>query len=270
MEKQSAHRKRILLPIIIVLAIILVGILSYRSFFGNLSENQARQIALEYLNTKYGDGDWQLYDSFKDAGYSYNGFVKSHYDRGYVFTATSSYTNGEAFTVQVANERIVTTDSFLPTYYSIKYGFKYRAPSVNDLDGDYEDLLQRMVYISDYHYPYDDYKYDSSGALIQRPKARIFKFEMGSFYSPISVTYSPEAKKILDIIPDDGSIPEIRDIINEVEDYYSSGLTRNRDHHDDELYSLVFEEKASYDQIERFISEHITPIAEYEPMYKYR
>lgn len=269
-DKNIKIKKPILLGVAIaILAIILVIIfvLSHQSY--QPSENNARQLAFEYLNTKYGDGDWQIHENIRDAGYTLDGFVKHEYDNGYIFRVTSSYTNDVSFIVDVDDVGMITTDSFLPTYYSIKYDFDYTAPTEGNMTGKYDELIKKMVYVTDYHYPYNDYKYSSSGPLLQRPKARIHSFEMASFYNPIHIERSPEHSKILDVIPNDAKIPEIMTIINAVEDYYSSGLIKNRDKHEAELFSLIFEEKASDEMIESFITDHIVPVDGYEPMSQY-
>lgn len=257
----------LILSIVIVVCMLVMG----GGITKQSSETEARQLAFEYLNTKYGDGAWQIHESIRDAGYTLNGFVKSEYDNGYIFRVTSAYTNGISFVVDVDDTGIITTDSFLPTYYSIKYGLNFTAPEEGNMTTyKYDDLIKRMVYITDYHYPYNDYKYSSSGSISQRPKARIKEFEMSSFYDPISVMRSPEQSKVLDIIPSNSSIPDIMDIIKAAEDYYSSGLIRNNDEHEKELFSLVFEEKASSEIIESFIADHISSVDGYEPMYQYR
>ena len=266
-KKKQFGYKNIVIAVVVMVIIAISCFVVYK--IKRPSEGTARRLAIEYLTKKYGNGDWKIVDVRRDTGSTLNGFVRSDYDNGYIFTVTSSYTNDASFIVDVDDTKIITTDEFLPTYYSLKYGFDYKPDKYMENSASFEELIKRMVYISDYHYPYNDYKYSSSGPILQRPYAKIFKYEMGSFYDPISVQRSPKTEKVLDIIPDGGNIPEISTIIDAVEQYYSSGLMRNKDNHDAELYKLVFEDKASEEEVKNFIKSHIAPVDGYEPYWKY-
>lgn len=127
-----------------------------------------------------------------------------------------------------------------------------------------------MVYITDYHYPYRDSEWSSSGWYFDRPKCRIDSFLMEGFYCPKSVQESPKKEKLPDIIPNNQRILELREIIYLIEQFYSSERLMNKIINDDEFYELVFNNKVTNEEIINYISEHITPINGIEIMHTYR
>ncbi|MBR6034006.1 MAG: hypothetical protein IKP28_04655 [Clostridia bacterium] len=251
--------KKILIILLIIIFIAVTAIII-------CTTNTKQNIAIEYLNTKYGDGDWKIISKTQ---YVYKNteeviFRKEFLTDGVIFTISSSYLDGNYFHLYVNKDNMVTTDCFLPTYYSLKYNLEY------DLDTEnFTELIEKMIYITDYHYPYEDYVYDSNGWYWEKPKCLISTFLMGSFYSPISVQISPTREKVLDIIPDNQSVPELEEIIQLIENYYSNGRLKNKNINDKELYELVFTKNITDEKINDYISTHIAPVDGMKIYYKY-
>lgn len=246
--------------IIIVVAALIILLMSSIIFL-KLNTGNKEKIAINYLNKKYGNGGWEILKS--EDYYSENSteslFSKKYKRDGKKLKIKSTYINNKYFYLYVNDKNMVTDDYFLPTYYSIKYNLNYE-DDPDPLSEDNFDLVEKMVYISTYHYPYKDYKNSSSGWYFNKPNCDINVYLMSSFFSPISVHTSPKKEKVLDVIPDEGRIPELSEIIKLVENYYSSGRTRNKDNHEKELYDLIFKKKASEEEIDNFISNHITKV----------
>ncbi len=221
------------------------------------TNNDKHRVAIEYLNNKYGDGDWKI---ISKEPYVYKNteeviFRKEYITDGVIFTISSSFLGNNYFHLYVNDSNMVTTDCFLPTYYSMKYNLKFE-PSMDD----FSELINKMIHITDYHYPYSDYIYSSNGWHSEKPKCRINLFLMTSFYNPISVQKSPKKEKVLDIIPDNQEIPELNKIIQLIEEYYSSGRLKNTNINDEEFYELLFRKKVAEKDIIDYISTHITPV----------
>lgn len=250
------NNKFIIVFLLIVIVIVIAGIIKGGNPFVSKSS-----IALKYLNKKYGDGNWEILSS--EDYYYRNGsptlFSKEFIKDGKKFKVSSSYLNGKYFYIYVNDSNMVTNDYFLPTYYSIKYNLNYEEDP-NPERYTHTDLVDMIIYITLYHYPYDDAVFESSGWYFEKPYCRIDTHLVESFFSPISIQTSPKREKVLDIIPDNGSIPDIKDIINSIEEYYSSGRLKNTDTNEDELYDLVFNKKASKKVVLDYIQEHITPV----------
>lgn len=238
---------------------------------GCSSTKKKEDIAITYLNSKYGNGNWKII-SKEDYIYEDNSeilFSSKYKKDGFKFLISSSYLDNESFYLYVNKENMVTDDYFLPTYYSIKYDIKYDYSENNIKDYNYDEFVVKMAYITTYHYPYNDYICTSFGEwMLKKPKCMIDSFLMESFFSPKFIQTSPKKEKILDIIPDNQRIPELSDIIELVENYYSSGRLKNKDNNDEELYDLIFKKKASEEEILTFISNHITPVDDMDILYK--
>ena len=260
-------KNKIIAAFIIVIFIIIIIIdASYR--LTNRNPINKEQLAINYLNSKYGDGEWRIIDNqdyyYKDN--SFHLFGDDYTKDGIILKITSSYINNNYFYLYVNESNMITRDFFLPTYYSIKYNLDYEVePKEGKID--YSKLDKRMEYISTYHYPYKDYKDSSEGWYFNKPYCDINTFLMHSYYFPISIQTAPKKAKVLDIIPDEQRIPEVNEIIKLVEDYFSSGRTRNQDNYEQELYDLVFEQKATEEEVYDFISNHITNVDELEVKY---
>ena len=155
---------------------------------------------------------------------------------------------------------MITDDCFLPTYYSIKYGINYEFNTTINEKDNFDELIKRMVYITDYHYPYKDWEWSSSGWYFNRPKCRINDILMEGFYQSLSVQKSHKKEKEPDVIPDNQRIPELKEIIYLMEQFFSSERLKNENINDDEFYKLVFEDKVSDEEIVNYISNHITPV----------
>lgn len=251
--------KKILFILLIIIFIVIAILFIYR-------KNNKQDIAIEYLHNKYGDGNWKI---ISETPYTYKNteevlFRKEYITDGVIFTISSSYLDGNHFHLYVNKNNMVTTDCFLPTYYSLKYNIEYDFDTNN-----YSKLIEKMVYITDYHYPYHDYEYKSSGWYFEKPKCHITSFLMESFYDPISVQTSPTKEKVLDIVPDNQCIPELEKIIQFIENYYSNGRLKNKNINDKEFYELVFRKNVNDEEIIDYISTHIAPVDGMKIYFKY-
>ncbi|SFA84992.1 hypothetical protein SAMN05216249_103157, partial [Acetitomaculum ruminis DSM 5522] len=136
-------------------------------------------------------------------------------------------------------------DCFLPTYYSIKYNLKY------EMQGDYfGELLDRISFIADYHYPYNDYEFNNR----MGPNSDI---EPDAFYNAWGS--NSERIPLQEIIPDNGHIPDVKEIIEILENYYCAGRKRNKNINDEECYKLAFSDEFSESKCEKFIADSIEP-----------
>ena len=246
--------KKILIVLLIIIFITVAIIIIFRIKNNYSKEN----IAIEYLNTKYGDSDWKIISKTQ---YVYKNteeliFKKKYITDGVIFTISSSYIDGNYFHLYVNKNNMVTTDCFLPTYYSLKYNIEYEFDTDN-----FSKLIDKMGYIINYHYPYQDYS---------KENPCITSFYVQSFYDPISVQISPVKEKVLDIIPDNQCIPELEKIIQLFEDYYSYGRLKNENINDEEFYELVFKENTTEEEIINYILSHITPIDGMTPLREHQ
>lgn len=253
-----------------IILIILLFILVILTSFLQSSDGYKQNIVIKYLNKKYGDGDWNIVSKEEFAYYTGAGLSNWYQLDGERYVVSSSFTNNKPFHIYLNESNMITDDCFLPTYYSIKYGINYEFNTeINEKDN-FDELIKRMVYITDYHYPYKDWEWSSSGWHFNRPKCIIDNFLMEGFYQPLSVQKSPKKEKEPDVIPDNQRIPELKEIIYIIEQFFSSERLKNENINDDEFYKLVFEDKASDEEIVKYITNHITPVNGIEIRYDYR
>ena len=256
-------KKLIITGLIILIILVIIFII--------FSLDSKQKIAIDYLNSKYGNGEWKII-AVENYVYRNNSevlFSQEYIQDGVILTVSSSYLDDNPFHIYVNENNIVTTDCFLPTYYSIKYNVDYKFNITPNEKDDFSELINKMTYISSYHYPYEDYEHTSNGWYFDKPKCLITSFLMESFYDPISVKTSPTKEKVLDIIPNNQRIPELEEIIQLVEEYYSSGRLRNENINDKEFYELLFKKDTDERTIINYISNHITPVHEMEIYFKY-
>lgn len=254
------------------LFVLILLILVLTTVFLKFRDEYKQNIVIEYLNNKYGDGDWEIISQEEYAFYTGAGLENWYEPDGLRYVVSSSYTDNKPFHIYLNEKNMITEDCFLPTYYSIKYGFNYDFnTNVNQkINTDkFEELINRMVYITDYHYPYNDSEWTSSGWDFDRPRCVINASLMTGFFRPLSVQSSPKKEKLPDIIPDNQQIPELKEIIYYMEEFFSSERLKNENVNDDEFYKLVFEDKVSNEEIVNYISEHITPVNGVKIDYKY-
>lgn len=253
-----------------VFIVIILILISLSIVFIKVNNINKEQIVTDYLNSKYGNGDWNIVSKEDYSFYTGAGLSNWYEPDGVRFVVTSKFTQYKPFHIYVNEVNMITDDCFLPTYYSIKYGINYEFNTTINEKDNFDELIKRMVYITDYHYPYIDWEWSSSGWHFDRPKCKINDFLMGGFYNPLSVQSSPKKEKSPDIIPDNQRIPELKEIIYLIEKFFSSERLMNPNINDDEFYKLVFEDKASDEEIVKYITNHITPVNGIEIMYDYR
>ncbi len=207
-----------------------------------ISENGVFTDVIGYLNSKYGNGNWQIVkmENLKKRNHK-DEFLKSEYiGDGTRYTISSSYLGNNKFNVYDYDKKIY--DMFLPTYYSIKYNLYYKlcTTTTSELTNrdDFSEFYKRITYILLYHYPYVSAKYD--GETISDYLVQEF------FYD----------KKL----PDFHKIPELTEVIESIEEKYCKEKLRNKDNNDKEIMELVFQQKADEEEIIQWILNHITPV----------
>ena len=150
--------KKYLVVILIILLILVISILYFI-----ISNNYKENIVIEHLNNKYGDGNWNIVSKENYAFYTGAGLSNWSEPDGLRYIVTSSFKENETFHIYLNESNMITEDCFLPTYYSIKYGLSYGFNTTINEQDRFDELIDRMVYVSDYHYPYKDWKILSSG-----------------------------------------------------------------------------------------------------------
>ncbi|SFA84954.1 hypothetical protein SAMN05216249_103155 [Acetitomaculum ruminis DSM 5522] len=235
MVKKIANKiwnKRYLKRLIII---ILIPAIIYFSYL------QVRKyLVIRYLNQKYGDGDWKIIACEKVIVTAGGGFNTYETQDGVKYTVASSYIEGKSFHIYI-RDFIIHEDDFLPTYYSIKYNLDYHFS--ND---DFWDISYRIAYITCYHYPYQDDDYTNK----EGPNSFVDAY---AFYNFKIEDRKPKP----DVIPDKGRIPDIKEIIEGLENYYCAGRKRNKNIDDEDCYKLAFSDNFSDETMKKFIADSI-------------
>ncbi len=262
-KKTPKHKNKKILyfgGIALLLVVIVIAILSLGGSFVS-----KEQLVLNYLKQKYGDGNWVITSSEPVTYMTRDGFVERTHDGGNKYTVTSSYIDNKSFHIRLGKSNIIEDDFFLPTYYSVEYNLDYEFGTDH-----FDDLIDRMVFVTEYHYPYKDWVFSFSWRCDHDgPKCRIGSYEMGGVFDAISVTYSPNPSKDPDIIPDIQRVPELEEMIGIIEQYYSSDRLKNKEINDGDFYDLVFNNKATEEEIIDYIKGHTPPVEGVETTYEY-
>lgn len=203
-----------------------------------MKETELVSIAISELIARYGKGEFRIVssdmvisDSILDALLNEEPKIT-----GLLFKVSTAYMTDRTFDVIVNIDGNLVRDSFLPVYYSAKYGISTEPNSYFGYDIDFLIALY-----CEYHYPYYDYDYDEEGN-----RQINFKREAHHYYCPEDVSFS--------LIPHKGRIYSIREIASWLEKEYCSNRKKNPKiaDYDDIVYNWLFSEET----ISRLNSHH--------------
>ncbi|SFB17311.1 hypothetical protein SAMN05216249_11195 [Acetitomaculum ruminis DSM 5522] len=238
MLKKILINKYIKIPLIIVCFISIICF----SFF-----QIRRLIVINYLNNRYGDGDWKIV-ACKDTYYTSEGCFFTLFRRqkkdGVRYEITSSYTQNKPFCIFIKGF-IIENDEFLPTYYSIKYKLKYIIWEDTGFDNDFEELEGKIKFINDYHYPFKDYVSNYDDFYINNCATALYIPEMYGNED----TYDT----FKDLFKNNKKVPDLSETIDILEKCYCSYRKRNSNIDDEKFYNFIFSKNVSDVDIDRFI-----------------
>jgi len=196
-----------------------------------------RHILIKTLNERYGNGNWKILSSIKNLEEYLEGFVKRIEMEGRVYTLTSDLTKGQSFCVVVGRGHFVTSDFFLPTYYAVKYGVDCDFKAC-----DYSKLQEKIKWICKYHYPYRNPSITCS--------------DIASLWDPTEVEYFPQKRIAPDLIPKEGRVYELEEVIGLLEKQYVRGWKRNPRIDDGAFYDFLFQRNITAKEVEEYIDQH--------------
>lgn len=201
-----------------------------------------KKIALRHLTEHYGDGNWQIIQS-EPARYDYcDGFVRRKGRDGVRLTVTSDYLEGKSFHIQVNKYNLVTKDCFLPTKLSLAYGLPYKVATAPAEQDDFNALLHHIDWITWCHYPYGDAKQDAS---LESKGSEFVKAY--SFYKR-NVSLSPKRGVWPDLIPREGRVYELKEVVDWLEKYYCHNRRRGTQMEEQAIYDFVFAEDTDWNK----------------------
>lgn len=169
--------------------------------------NISRNAISEYLNNKYGNGN------FKVKGYHkrYRQDLFNSYFDGYCFNVETDYMDKPFMVCTAAESSIsINEDYFLPVYYSLKYNFDYVL--------EYSILFRK--YRDDFREFNEYVEQQAKSMFLANTKKSLHAYELyKSYFSPNSLTYESNYYIIDDHL---GRIPTMDELIEAFAAYYKS------------------------------------------------
>ena len=249
MQTDSKRKIEIIIAVILIIGALVWGV--FMVMMPIINKSGTKQIdIIEYLNNKYGNGDWKITEvkDLQRKNHEEVLFRSEYTSDGERYKVSSSYLGNQTFNIHTFYGRIYE-DGFLPTYYSTKYNLTFELNTLikaeHTTNDSFPDFYKRIKYIIDYHYPYT------------KNNGYVSEFNIQQFF-------------LADNLPDFHHLPELDEIVYHIEQKYFKNGIRNSDKNDQELYKLVFEEKANEDVIVKYISNHITKVDGHEIYYTYK
>lgn len=200
-QDDGIRLNRAFLPVSIIFIVVNVIVLwVIPSITYSVHINMGEKIVIDYLNDKYGDGNYKVSNVYNE--YTPEGMWDEHLS-GYYYEIKSSHMSDTFFVLVDDREYHVEQDYFLPVYFSQKNNLSYELyyhGNLEDLQHDFDN--------------FDDYLIDNIEEKHPMDAGKIASYEVFSVYANYLDSESESGySSNYNIIPDDfGRIPSIEEL----------------------------------------------------------